>query len=134
MQGAPRAPLADWRRGLGFGFPWSRNRFRAHLAPALDDGAALPGLPGWTVLHTPGHADDSICLYHATARFLVTGDTVRNFLGGEWNQLTCDAADYAATKGRLRALDVETVFPGHGPILQGKGILGRLRSLPCFMP
>lgn len=134
MQGAPRAPLADWRRGLGFGFPWSRNRFRAALGQALEHGAPLPWIPGWTVLHTPGHADDAICLYHAEARFLVGGDTVRNFLGGEWNPLGCDPADYRRSKAQLRELDVETVFPGHGPVFRGEDVLRRLRTLPRYMP
>ena len=134
MQGAPRATLQDWRVGLGFGFPWSENRFRADLAPALDHGAALPGAPGWTVLHTPGHADDAVCLHHAAAGFLVAGDTARNFNGGEWNPLACDAAAYQQTQAQLRALEVEVVFPGHGPIVEGPRALQRLRHLPRFMP
>ena len=134
MQGAPRATLQDWRVGLGFGFPWSQNRFRAELAPALEHGAPLPGAPGWTVLHTPGHADDAICLHHGAARLLVAGDTVRNFNGGEWNPLACDAAAYQRTQALLRTLEVEVVFPGHGPILEGPRVLEGLRTLPRFMP
>ena len=136
MQGAPPPALPDWSTRLDFGFPWSRNRFRAALAPPLADGDELPGLPGWTVLHTPGHADDAICLHHRAARFLVAGDTVRNFLGGEWNPLGCDPEDYDRTKQRLRALspEVETVFPGHGPILDGRGVINRLRTLSRFTP
>lgn len=134
MQGAPRPPLADWLTRFEYGFPWSRNRFRATLASPLEDGAALPGPSGWSVLHTPGHADDAICLYHAGAGFLVAGDTVRNFLGGEWNPLGCDPQAYARTKARLRPLPAETVFPGHGPILEGRGVLRRLRTLSRFTP
>jgi len=134
MQGAPRAPLGDFGRGLGFGFPWSRNRFEAVLAPALEHGAALPWVPGWSVLHTPGHADDAICLYHEAARFLIAGDTVRNFWGGEWNPLACDHAAYRRSKALLGSLAVETVFPGHGPIVQGERVIERLRTLPRFMP
>jgi glyoxylase-like metal-dependent hydrolase (beta-lactamase superfamily II) len=133
MQGLPFPPLDDWRGGLDFGFPWARNAFRAPLAPPLADGAALPGLPGWTVLATPGHADDAICLYHAAARFLVAGDTVRNFLGGEWNPLLVDREAMRATRARLAALAVETVFPAHGPILEGPDVLARLRD-PVLLP
>jgi len=134
MQGAPRATLRDWRVGLGFGFPWSQNRFSAALAPALTHGAALPGAPGWTVLHTPGHADDAICLHHAAARFLIAGDTVRNFNGGEWNPLACDAAAYRRTQAQLRDLEVEVVFPGHGPVVEGPRVMASLRRLPRYMP
>jgi glyoxylase-like metal-dependent hydrolase (beta-lactamase superfamily II) len=133
MQGLPFPPLADWRGGLGFGFPWARNAFRAPLGPPLADGAALPGLPGWAALATPGHAPDAIGLYHAGARFLVAGDTVRNFLGGEWNPLLADPAAMRRTRARLAALPVETVFPAHGPVLEGPDVLARLRD-PVFLP
>jgi glyoxylase-like metal-dependent hydrolase (beta-lactamase superfamily II) len=133
MQGLPFPPLADWRAGLGFGFPWARNAFRAPLAAPLRDGDALPGVPGWTVLHTPGHAPDAVALYHADARFLVAGDTVRNFLGGEWNPLVVDRAAMRATRARLHALPVTTVFPAHGPLLAGAGVLARLRD-PVILP
>ena len=128
MQGLPFFTLADWRGGMGFGFPWARNAFRAPLAPPLHDGAALPGLPGWTALHTPGHADDAICLHHAAAGFLIGGDTVRNFLGGEWNPLLVDAAAMRATRARLCRLGVTTVFPAHGPLLEGPDVLAHLRA------
>jgi glyoxylase-like metal-dependent hydrolase (beta-lactamase superfamily II) len=133
MQGLPFFPLADWRGGLDFGFPWARNQFRAPLAPPLADGVALPGPPGWTVLHTPGHADDALCLYHAAARFLVAGDTVRNFLGGEWNPLLVARDAMRTTRARLSTLEVETVFPAHGPVLEGPGVLARLRD-PVLLP
>ncbi len=134
MQGAPRGALADWRIGLEFGFPWSKNRFQAQLVPCLQTDSSVLGLPGWTVIHTPGHADDAICVYHAEARMLVAGDTVRNFSGGEWNPLCCDSDDYQHSKRRLLALDVETIFPGHGPVLHGPNMVQRLKTLPRFAP
>jgi glyoxylase-like metal-dependent hydrolase (beta-lactamase superfamily II) len=134
MQGMPFFPLIDWREGMDFGFPWARNRFRAALASPLHDGDPLPGLDGWTVLETPGHADDGLCLYHRAARFLIAGDVVRNFLGGEWNPLQCCAADFARTRKRLCALDIETVFPGHGPVLQGPHVLETLAHPRPYLP
>ncbi len=134
MQGAPRCPTADSRVGLEFGFPFSKNRFTAPLVPCLETDHSVLGLSDWTVLHTPGHADDAVCLYHAEARFLVAGDTVRNFNGGEWNPLLCDAEAYGRTRARLCRLEVDTVFPGHGPVLEGPGILHRLRTLPRYAP
>jgi glyoxylase-like metal-dependent hydrolase (beta-lactamase superfamily II) len=81
------------------------------------------------VLSTPGHADEAICLHHPASGFLVAGDTVRNFLGGEWNPLLTDPDDYRASMQRLLALPVQAVFPGHGPALLGEGMLKRLRPL-----
>jgi glyoxylase-like metal-dependent hydrolase (beta-lactamase superfamily II) len=134
LQGAPIVPLEDWRRGWDFGFPWSRNRFRAGRGPTLEDGMVLPGFPGWTVLETPGHSDDTISLWHAASGFLVCGDTVRNFYGGEWNPLVTDAAAFAATRKRLRGLPVRTVFPGHGPVLDGSRVLRKLMIVRWFVP
>lgn len=134
MQGAPRGVLADWRVGLEFGFPWSKNRFSAPLVPCLETDSSVLGVPGWTVLHTPGHSDDAVCVHHAAGRLLVAGDTVRNFSGGEWNPLGSDPVAYDRTKERLRQLPVETIFPGHGPVLEGPQIVHRLRQLPRFAP
>ncbi len=134
MQGAPRGPLVDWRVGLEFGFPWSRNRFQTELEQCQQTDSQVLGLPGWTVIHTPGHADDAICAYHAQARMLVAGDTVRNFSGGEWNPLYCDGDEYLDTQRRLQQLDVETIFPGHGPVLHGPNIIGDLKTLSRFAP
>jgi glyoxylase-like metal-dependent hydrolase (beta-lactamase superfamily II) len=134
LQGMPLLALEDVRRGLDIGLPWGRNRFRARLGAPLLEGEPLAGLPGWTALETPGHADDAIALHHAAARLLIVGDTVRNFLGGEWNPLLVDADDFARTKDKLRALAVDTVFPAHGPLLEGAGLLASLRSLPRWCP
>jgi len=134
MQGMPVFPGPDWRGGMGFGFPWARNRFRAPVAPPLEDGQPLPGLDGWVVVATPGHSDDGICLHHAAAGFLVTGDTLRNFLGGEPNPLLTDPADYERSWQRLGALDVRLVFPGHGPTFALDRGVGEVRRLPWWMP
>ena len=93
---------------------------------SLGEGDGLPGVPGWKVLFTPGHADDAMALYHEAAQFLVTGDTVRNFLGGEWNPVRTDREAFDQTRARLTSLPVRTVFPGHGPVIEGERVLHRL--------
>ncbi|MFH2006044.1 MAG: MBL fold metallo-hydrolase [bacterium] len=138
MQGMPVFTRTDWRRGLGFGFPWSKNRFRSPVTHLPGHGHPLPGSEGglgrWTVLETPGHADDAICLHHAEAGWLVAGDTLRNFLGGEWNPLVCDAPRYERTRGLLQSRRVTTVLPGHGPIFEVPGGLATLGSRPWWLP
>jgi glyoxylase-like metal-dependent hydrolase (beta-lactamase superfamily II) len=134
MQGMPFPPLADWKEGWSFGLPWGRNLFSAPLEPAPGHRRALPGLEGWILLETPGHSDDSICLHHPRARFLVSGDTVRNFLGGEWNPLHCDAGAYARTRAMLRSLDVDTIFPAHGPVIEGADVIRRVRTPGLLSP
>ena len=129
MQGAPAISRTDRARGLGFGFPWSGNRFTSKLGPVLEHQRPLPGFDGWTSLATPGHSSDSICLHHAGAGILVAGDSVRNFRGGEWNGLLDDAERYEATKKLLRALHVSVACPGHGPVLAGDNILSRMATV-----
>jgi len=115
----------DWirRRGLTH----RQNPFHAAVKPLPAEGP-IADLPGWEVVPTPGHSDDSACLFHREAGFLVTGDTVRNFLGGEWNPVVIDADQYQESRRRLLSLPVRTVFPGHGPVLEGDQVLHRLQD------
>jgi glyoxylase-like metal-dependent hydrolase (beta-lactamase superfamily II) len=127
-QGLPVFAPGDFQEGLRLGvFRW-RFRPRARLGPALEDGAELPEAPGWRVLHTPGHSDDSLCLWHAEGGLLVAGDSLRNYQGGEWNPLLTELAAYRRSQARLTALPVARVLPGHGPTFAGP--LAGIRPLP----
>lgn len=134
MQGMPVFSRADWRGGLDFGFPWSKNRFRARIQPLPGHGAPLPGFDDWTVLETPGHADDALCLHHRRKGWLISGDTLRNFLGGEWNPLVCDPPAYAKTRTLLEGLNVHRVLPGHGPTFATPGGTRALQTRPWWQP
>jgi glyoxylase-like metal-dependent hydrolase (beta-lactamase superfamily II) len=134
MQGMPVFTADDWRKGLDFGFPWSHNRFAAPLQPLPRDGAPLPDFAGWTLLETPGHADDALCLHHRRTGWLITGDTLRNFLGGEWNPMVCDPVAYQRTRARLGTLHVRHVLPGHGPAFTPPNGLDALPQRPWWQP
>ncbi|MFB2622880.1 MBL fold metallo-hydrolase [Methanothermobacter marburgensis] len=65
------------------------------------------------VIHTPGHTPGCICLYDG--RSLISGDTVfadggfgRVDVGGDINELV-------ESIKKLMKLDIEYLFPGHGP-------------------
>jgi len=85
------------------------------------DVLTVGGLPV-SVLHTPGHSDDSICLWvpsdtGSERGALLTGDTV---LGGRSSGVMGKLGDLLASLQRLRefAGDHETTgLPGHGPIV-----------------
>ncbi len=134
MQGMPVFSGDDWRGGLDFGFPWSKNQFRSETLPLPGHGEPLPGFDGWTIYETPGHADDAICLHHERTGWLLTGDTLRNFLGGEWNPLQCDPAAYDTTRAQLKDLAVSQVFPGHGPIFETPKGLRAIGDRPWWQP
>lgn len=90
----------------------------------LRDGERLPGLPDWEILTTPGHSDDSTCLYHAESRTLISGDAVLSVEGKGWfNPELVDGRQAAATEARLRRLDVEHLLPGHGLVVQGTDLM-----------
>ena len=69
------------------------------------------------VLATPGHTDDSVCLYlpgDGEAGSILTGDTI---LGRGTSIIDDSLADYLASLETLRALGSATVLPAHGPVL-----------------
>ena len=98
----------------------------AALASALrldltvKDGDWLPLVPGlgdWNlqVLHTPGHTQDSISLWHPRTRSMFVGD----LLPGGAGSVIIDPPDgdmgqYFASLARVAALEPETIFPAHG--------------------
>lgn len=82
----------------------------------LTDGQVLAiGDLDVTIIHTPGHSDDSVCLWMPDSGTLITGDTV---LGARSAGVMGGLGDLLASLARLRALaagrDV-LALPGHGP-------------------
>lgn len=72
------------------------------------------------VLHTPGHASGMISLYSPEHRFLISSDAVWD---GDFGVLTIRVeggiSPFLQQKSleRLAALDVSTIYPGHGGII-----------------
>ena len=68
-------------------------------------------------IHTPGHAQDHLCFYVEEERALFTGDVV---LGAGTAVIPLDGGDmalYLDSLQRLLALDLERIYPGHGPFI-----------------
>ena len=98
--------------------------------PGHDDPAGTPMVPigdnaivttaGATLraIYTPGHSPDHLCYYLLEERALFTGDVV---LGAGTTVIpdeTGDLADYMASLHRLLELDLETIYPAHGPVIR----------------
>jgi glyoxylase-like metal-dependent hydrolase (beta-lactamase superfamily II) len=70
----------------------------------------------FTAVGTPGHSADSVCLLWERVCF--TGDTVL----GEGSVFIAPGegslSDYLGSLRRLRALDLEVLCPGHGPVVR----------------
>ena len=62
------------------------------------------------IMHTPGHSDDSICIYLADKGILFSGDTIFRISD---NQGTYTRA-YENTLERLSSLGIKAIYPGHG--------------------
>lgn len=126
----PRPSLTDI-----FIMPWSgvpiiKKGIRSKDIQWVADGDNLPDHPEWKVIHTPGHTDDSICLYNARQKSLITGDTIVN-LQGELvlnPLLKLDNDALAESLNKLKQLKVDNIYPGWGPPVSGKDILGRVST------
>lgn len=84
----------------------------------LRDGDVVEG-DGVTLVavHTPGHASDHLCFYLREEKALFTGDVI---LGGSTTVIPDDdgdLGDYMASLRRLQGLDVERIYPAHGPVI-----------------
>jgi glyoxylase-like metal-dependent hydrolase (beta-lactamase superfamily II) len=90
---------------------------------AVADGdRVLAGDAEYTALHTPGHAEDHLCLYAVAAGVLFAGDLV--FQGGAFGRTDLPGADRAtlveSIDRLLSALDPEVgvMYAGHGPAVE----------------
>jgi glyoxylase-like metal-dependent hydrolase (beta-lactamase superfamily II) len=89
------------------------------------------------VLVTPGHSIGSLCFYSKKRQVLFSGDTIfadggfgrYDFPGGDFNTLLNSIE-------RLATLEVKSLFPGHGPIVEQHGkdhVLKALSSIRSLM-
>jgi glyoxylase-like metal-dependent hydrolase (beta-lactamase superfamily II) len=66
---------------------------------------------------TPGHARDHLCFLLREEKALFTGD---NILGAGTTVIPPDGdlGDYLDSLARIQALDIERIFPAHGPAIE----------------
>jgi glyoxylase-like metal-dependent hydrolase (beta-lactamase superfamily II) len=90
---------------------------------AVHDGMHLTvGDQDAILLHTPGHSEDSLCVYVPCTRTLFSGDSVFRISDSQGSY----SRAYLESLERLAALDISTIYPGHGqPILTDAGELVR---------
>ena len=101
-------------------------------------------LPGWELLHTPGHTPGHVSLYRPEDRTLLVGDAFcttkpESFfeaalaqhaeLHGPPSYFTSDWAQARQSVQKLAGIDAATVAPGHGKPLSGADLPNELRKL-----
>lgn len=114
--------------------PWLR---------ALPDNGAVPEMPGWRWLATPGHSPGHISLWREKDRTLIAGDafiTTRQEsvyavakqkpeIHGPPMYYTPDWDRARDSIRRLADLDPQLVIAGHGPAMEGEEMLQALHRL-----
>ena len=121
--------LADRFPGARFlKMPWAGRdgRWPVDWEPLMGDAVIDAGDHTLRAVHTPGHAPDHLCLWHAESRTLFSGDLavqgttvyIPPSLGG-------DLAEYLASLRRVLALRPARLLPGHGPVIDDPGSLLR---------
>lgn len=81
------------------------------------DRGALPGIPGWSFVWTPGHTAGHISLLRESDRLLVAGDAVLPHITptiGVNRQRLNPVGDYLDALERLKQLEPTAILPGHG--------------------
>lgn len=113
-----------------------------HLEPLPDDGS-IPGMPGWSWIHTPGHCPGHVSLWREADRTLIAGDAVittdqesayavavqKPEIHGPPQYFTTDWPAAARSSAALASLDPDLVVTGHGPAMQGPDMRRALRDL-----
>lgn len=97
------------------------NKFENYVNTTLKDNDIFRLGDEWgQVIYTPGHSNDSICIYCPESKCLFSGDT----------QLNIQTADGTYTKEfiqslkKLSKLNIHIIYPGHGnPITNGNEII-----------
>lgn len=85
----------------------------------IEDGDEFSG--GLVAVHTPGHARDHVCFFHAESGTLFSGDLI----AGEGSIMVAppdgSLADYMESLERVKNLSPARILPGHGPEVADAG-------------
>ncbi|HET9050451.1 MAG TPA: MBL fold metallo-hydrolase, partial [Candidatus Dormibacteraeota bacterium] len=96
-----------------------------HVDEVVEPGETLDVAGGIRVLDAPGHAPGHLAFHFLAAEVLCVGDAAEagdHGLRPPPARHCADAVAAAETAGRLAAISVRCVAPGHGlPIVDGRG-------------
>lgn len=112
-----RMPWAGSPLSRRHGLPFRVDRWLADREPLAAGDATLR----WQVIASPGHTEDSICLWEPRVRALVSGDVILGCWGrARFNPFFSHDEEQVRTERRLRRLAPRRVLPGHGhPVIGG---------------
>lgn len=148
LNGTAKYPAADPMVGggllsmLSLAFPRGPIDIKQWLRPLPADGS-VPGMPGWTWLHTPGHTPGHISLWREKDKTIIAGDafittaqesayavaTQSPEMHGPPMYFTQNWQHAQTSVEKLAALQPEVVVTGHGPAMRGADMRGALNAL-----
>jgi glyoxylase-like metal-dependent hydrolase (beta-lactamase superfamily II) len=114
------------------------------LSASADGASTFDELPGWQVLHTPGHTPGHVSLFRPEDRLLLPGDAFcttkpesffessiaqKPELHGPPSYFTSNWDQARASVQRLAALEPLIVAPGHGQPISGSELPSALHRL-----
>lgn len=111
---AGRAPGA---RFLKMPWPERDSRWRVRWENVHDGDEIEAGDTTLTAIHTPGHAPDHVCFWHADTRTMFGGDLVIHGTTVYLPAIYGDLAAYLASLERVLALAPARILPAHGPVI-----------------
>jgi glyoxylase-like metal-dependent hydrolase (beta-lactamase superfamily II) len=119
----------------------------AGVARAFDPGVAVPGLPDWTCIPTPGHSPGHVAFFRGRDRVLITGDALLTVdLNSFWGWLSWglrastprvagspwytnwDQRAVEASVAALTGLEPSVLATGHGVPMAGDAVARELRA------
>lgn len=102
------------------GVDYLRNKYNAqcmaflkgkNIDATLNDGEEIKLADSvFKVIHTPGHSQDSICLYCKEEKVLFSGDTPIRIYAKDATY----SPDFLESVEKLSRLNIRVVYPGHG--------------------
>jgi glyoxylase-like metal-dependent hydrolase (beta-lactamase superfamily II) len=152
LTGQKEYPAPNWKAGGGVQplmspmFPRGPVDLGSRLRALPGEGTelSLAELPGWTLLHTPGHTPGHVSFYREDDGALLVGDAFcttkpESFfeatfvqapeLHGPPSYFTSDWEAAKRSVRKLAGLGPRVVAPGHGKPLAGEDVPEKLRKL-----
>jgi glyoxylase-like metal-dependent hydrolase (beta-lactamase superfamily II) len=150
LMGEKEYPAPNWKAGGGAmsllspTLPKGPVDLRRHLAALPGEGSELSQMPGWKIIHTPGHTPGHVSFFREEDRTLLVGDAfcttkAESFfeaalaqhteLHGPPSYFTSDWAAAKLSVRKLAALSPAVAAPGHGKPLGGPDVAFALRQL-----
>ncbi len=122
-------------------FP-SRTVNLSGIVKELPVDGSVPGLSGWTAIHTPGHAPGQISLWRESDRVLIAGDAMASADLDSWRGITTQKPklsrppspftyDWSLATGSIRQLaklEPAIIGCGHGEPMTGPDTAARIRQ------